>query len=48
MKRTLSDWAMLGTLVLTIVAHALVIEHRLTVLETKVETLIQLTKGRER
>jgi len=44
-KRTLSDWAMLGTLILSIVAHALLIEHRLTALEAKVETLIQLAKG---
>jgi len=47
-KRTLSDWAMLGTLILSIVAHALLIEHRLTLLETKVETLIQLAKGQAR
>jgi len=47
-KRTLSDWAMLGTLIVSIVAHALLIEHRLTALEAKVETLIQLAKGEER
>lgn len=39
-RRTLSDWAMVGTLVLTIIGHALYVEHRLTALETKVDAII--------
>jgi hypothetical protein len=45
-KRTLSDWAMLGTLILTIIGHALYTEGRLSRLEQKVDDLIAFVKAK--
>ncbi len=45
MKRTLSDWALIGTLILTILGYGYMTENRLAKLEQKVDDLIVFVKG---
>jgi hypothetical protein len=46
-NKTISDWAMVGTLVLTIIGHALYTEGRLARLEQKVDDLATLIQAKE-
>lgn len=44
-RRTLSDWAMVGTLLLTIIGYTILTEGRLARLEQKVDDLITFVKS---
>lgn len=44
-KRTLSDWAMVGTIILTIIGYEISVNIRLARLEQKVDDMITLMKG---
>lgn len=44
-KRTLSDWAMVGTIILTIIGYEISVNVRLARLEQKVDDLISMAKG---
>ena len=46
MKRILSDWAMVGTLILTIIGYEIAQNVRLARLEQKVDDLIVFVKGK--
>jgi hypothetical protein len=45
MKRTLSDWAMVATVVLTILGYALFNEGRLARVEQKIDDLITFVRA---
>jgi hypothetical protein len=45
-RRTISDWAMVGTLILTIIGHAIYTEGRLSRLEQKVDDLVAFIKSK--